>query len=344
MSKSKWIMKQYWRVGTIRALSSLALGMLVLGKLYYVHIPILSDLDLLGALILGGALFFLFLGVGYLYDVKIKMWSPKTQVLTERSIFEYVPNYRNLAFDYPMLNAVLRMIKNIMKKLGRETSRIDESLKYFEIYFNRLPNKKHLQEAERGARAYSEAYPFSRTDDESPTKIGIRARLKLGFETQVLRISWVNSLTGLAQDALVFAAFYIVIIFPDVVVDSAVPVEYMLLGLVFISLPIFVGFVAFGWYYDKKLKVWSAEVAVRIDRNPYSYVPDPKVHGYTFPVYITVFRTLRDIFIKQGYDTTGIDDILHFLDEYKDLTISPEDMERGKELRASFGKVFHGGT
>ena len=48
MSLSKWIMKQYWRVGTIRTLLSLALGTLVLGKLYYEYIPVLADLGFLG--------------------------------------------------------------------------------------------------------------------------------------------------------------------------------------------------------------------------------------------------------------------------------------------------------
>ena len=73
MSKAKWIMKQYWRVGTIRALLSLALGMLVLGKYYYIYIPVLSDLDLAGALILGTVLMILFMVVGWIYDDKAKL-------------------------------------------------------------------------------------------------------------------------------------------------------------------------------------------------------------------------------------------------------------------------------
>ena len=99
MSKSKWIMKQYWRIGTIRSLSSLALSMLVLGRLYYIYIPGLSDLGLLGALILGTFLILLFIGIGTLYDIKGKMWCPKNQALVDRSVYEYVPNIRDLTFD-----------------------------------------------------------------------------------------------------------------------------------------------------------------------------------------------------------------------------------------------------
>ena len=65
MSLSKWIMKQYWRVGTVRTLLSLALGTLVLGKLYYGYIPVLADLGFLGAVTFGAFLFLIFLGVSY---------------------------------------------------------------------------------------------------------------------------------------------------------------------------------------------------------------------------------------------------------------------------------------
>ncbi|MHA2022411.1 MAG: hypothetical protein ACTSWQ_01995 [Candidatus Thorarchaeota archaeon] len=47
MAVKKWIMKQYW------TLSSLAMGMFVLGRLYYEYIPGLRDLGVLGALTLG---------------------------------------------------------------------------------------------------------------------------------------------------------------------------------------------------------------------------------------------------------------------------------------------------
>jgi hypothetical protein len=61
VSKTKWIMKQYWRLSTIRALSGLVLGMLVIGQFYYEYIPPLATLGLVGALILSGILIVFFL-------------------------------------------------------------------------------------------------------------------------------------------------------------------------------------------------------------------------------------------------------------------------------------------
>ncbi|MFW9805155.1 MAG: hypothetical protein ACFFFK_00335, partial [Candidatus Thorarchaeota archaeon] len=76
MSMKKFIMKQYWRVGTIRALLSLAMGMLLLGRLLYVDIPYLQDMGIWGAIILGLLLVLLFMAIGWAYDEKGKMWAP----------------------------------------------------------------------------------------------------------------------------------------------------------------------------------------------------------------------------------------------------------------------------
>ena len=95
-------MKQYWRVGEIRALSALAMGMLVIGRWYYGYIPILQDWGILGALILGAFLFSGFLAIGWAYDIKARMWSQSNQVSVEKNPYSYVPNFKNAAFEYPI--------------------------------------------------------------------------------------------------------------------------------------------------------------------------------------------------------------------------------------------------
>ena len=64
MSKTKWIMKQYWRISTIRTLAGLVLGMLVIGQLYYEYIPPFAELGIVGALILSFILILFFMGLG----------------------------------------------------------------------------------------------------------------------------------------------------------------------------------------------------------------------------------------------------------------------------------------
>jgi hypothetical protein len=96
-------MKQYWRIGTIRATLALAMGMFSLGKVYYKDIPFLFEMGVVGALIMGTILVLAFLGVGWLYDEKAKLWNEQIQVQTERSVYQYIPNYKNYGFDYPVL-------------------------------------------------------------------------------------------------------------------------------------------------------------------------------------------------------------------------------------------------
>ncbi len=73
-------------------------------------------------------------------------------------------------------------------------------------------------------------------------------------------MNWIQSLTVLFQDVLVFCALYVTLLFPDQVVDGLVPLNYLMLGILFLSLPLYLFLIAAGWYYDKKLRVWSADI------------------------------------------------------------------------------------
>ena len=320
---------------------SLGLGMFSLGKIYYVYIPSLVDLGLLGALILGGVLVLLFLGIGWLYDAKGMMWSAKLQAAAERNPYRYVPDLRSFAIDYASTNAMLLTIKSVFQKLGLNVTFLEESIEYLNSYYGFNENKKDIIASERMAEEFMKTHHLSREAVFKPGKVSLGARIKKGFEIQILRLSWIQQLTGMAQDALVFGAIYIVFLFPDVTTGNVVPLDYLFMGLILISLPLFTLIAIIGWLYDKKLRIWSADTAVKVERNPYSYVAEPRLYGLTMPIYYTLFETLREVFATTGVEATEVQRILDFMDDYGCFRVSKEsDMRSAINLRKSFGETF----
>ncbi|MHA1960590.1 MAG: hypothetical protein ACW99U_10175 [Candidatus Thorarchaeota archaeon] len=336
MSKAKWIMKQYWRVGTIRTLTSLGLGMLVLGKWYYVYIPVLQDMGLIGALTFGTLLFFFFLGLGWLYDQKARMWSQKLQTTTERNPYTYVPNFKLIAKEFPIIQVLLHSVRGVLKETKESTSTLDDFTRYIDSFFKTKPIKKDIFSAEEKALEFIDEHEFSPDEKMEKGRISLRSRIKLGFETQLLRFTWIQSLTGLLQDVLIFGAFYVLIIFPWV------PVEHELFFAIFgISLPLLVILTIAGWYYDKKLRVWSVDTAVKIERNPYSYVAEPYIFSRFLPFFFTYLKTLQKILIKKGQVCPEIIESLEYFEKYSQLVVSrDEDLWNALKIRKSLGNLF----
>jgi len=151
----------------------------------------------------------------------------------------------------------------------------------------------------------------------------------------------IQSIFGLAQDVLIFAALYSLLLFPSVVVDGALPTYYLLLGIFFIALPLFLVLVAFGWFYDKKLKLWSPDQAVLWERIPYSYVPEPKSFIYLFPIFYTLLDTYYQMFKNLGIETTELTRIIAYLDEYWQLSVKNDsDMALSRQKRTELGSLF----
>jgi hypothetical protein len=328
-------------MGTIRAWMGLALGMLSLGRLYYEDLPIISDWGFFGAVFLGGILILVFMGVGWAYDEKAKMWRAKLQVNIERNPYRCVPNYKAFALEYPILFAALTSFYRIFDKLNLPTKMLDDISEYLKKNYSFRPEKEDIEAAQDLGEEFMKNHPFRRDGDPGPRPVGLRARAMLGFETQNRRLIWIQELTGMAQDAFVITGVYIIWIFPDVVTDGAVPFAYLLLGLFIIALPIMFMITAVGWLYDRKLRVWSVDTAVKIERNPYSYLAEPSLYTLFMPYYYTFFKILREIHLKEGMDTQHIDKVMEFLDEYFTYDVSEVgDMQRARQLRRDFGRVF----
>ena len=214
-------------------------------------------------------------------------------------------------------------------------------MNYLGDYYRLRPIKQDIRSIPNTADEYMEEHPFTEYQEEDTGKISIGSRLKYGFEVQRLRLIWIQQLTGMFTDALVFGALYVTLLFPDVVENDIVPIEYLIIGLLVLSLPLYIGITAIGWYYDKKLRVWSADSAVRAERSPYQYVPPPKAYGIELPIYYTLFETLIDVFRKLNLDTSELERIIQYLDDYGCLDVRrDEDIAAARSLRKSYGMLF----
>lgn len=313
---------------------SLALGMFVLGRFYYVYVPFLDELGVIGAILLGSILLLFFLGLGWVYDAKANMWSQKIQVAVEKNPYYYVPTFKDKTTTYPVLYTILNTLEKVFEKKGLDTSCIMEIYEYLASFFSKQPIKKDIMSGLPDANLYLDSHFPLPKDDHGFNLIG---KAKTVFETQVLRVSWIQSLTGMLQDALVFGILYVVILVPGL--DD--PILQILFGTFLISVPVYILLTLLGWYYDKRLKVWSSDAIVRIERNPYTYVPAPRELLLDVPFFYSFFTTMRGIFLKSEIEVEQIDRFMEYMSHYSGLTASrDQDMDEARKLRITFGPVF----
>ena len=320
---------------------SLGLGMFSLGKMFYEDIPVLKDMGIFGALLLGSLLVLLFLGIGWAYDEKARMWRAKSQVAMERNAYSFVTDYKTQAILYPGDYAVFRILNRIFAKLGLTAGAINSLNEHLDTYYNLRPEREDFKVAKDSAKQFMESHPFDESVEKSGHDVTIRARTMVAFETQILRLTWIQQLSGLFQDVLVLGVIYVAFLFPSQAVDGIVPFDLLILGLLFLSLPVFVLVAALGWYYDKKLKIWSVDFAVKVERNPFSYVAEPRLRMMALPFYYTLFNTLRNILDSAGIDCRDAEAIMEYMGEYSDLSvIRKEDLLGAQELRKRYGRIF----
>lgn len=332
----KWIMKQYWRVGQIRAISSLATGMLVIGRLYVDFVPILKNMGVWGALILGTFLFSIFLGLGWLYDIRLRQWSQSNQAIVERTAYYHVPLLSSIAFDYPYLYALVSTLNGVSKKQGIDNESLSQLSMYLNEYFSLTYTKRDIDRTLEMGKHFMTKHPFTQESEKTRKSTPLSSRIKLAWEVQILRLTWIQSLTGLVQDVLVFGALYVFILFPSVDPQNA-----LFVGILWISIPLLVVLMLLGWIYDRKLKVWTADLEVKVERNPYSYVAEPSIFAFSVPFYYSLFWSLYRILQKNELDTEGIERMISYLDKYTTLESSrSEDFRKAVELRTSLGELF----
>jgi len=311
--------------------------MLVLGKYYYEFIPPLQPLGLLGALILGTLLIILFLGVGYIYDVRLKLWNETFQVGVERDPYQQAPNIRSYSMDFPALYAFLLFFRKSLLKGNQDVTKINELTKYYDSFFHRsATDKSNLVDSIKTNEEFLKRNPFTKNPAEPRKGRSIGGRAKNSFQTQILRINYIQGLTGSAQDVLIISALYVPILF-----GNTLPEDILLTAIYLISLPLFLILVILGWYYDKQLKMWGPEFSVRIERDPYSYVPEPRLWISVFPFMFAFLKTTYDVLDKTNADTSYLKKLIEYFAKYSNLKASVEDdMKQGQAIRADLGNPW----
>ena len=281
------------------------------------------------------------MALGWYYDIKAKMWIFSSLVAVERDPFQYVPGPNSYASEYPVHFAFLSTIRSIFQKIGLDDSPINDIIEYLSDFYDLRPTKQDIRSIPEKADEYLKEHSFTPDEVHEPKKVSLKAKLKHGFEVQRLRLIWVQQLTGMATDALVFGALYVTLLFPTEVVNDIVPLEYLIIGLFVLSLPLFFGITLIGWYYDKKLRVWSADSAVRAERSPYQYVPPPRAYGIELPIYFILFETLIEVFNNINVDSSELEQILQYLKDYGCLDVRKDvDIKAALALRKSYGTLF----
>ncbi|MCK4567255.1 MAG: hypothetical protein KAU48_08095, partial [Candidatus Thorarchaeota archaeon] len=263
-------------------------------------------------------------------------------VLIERNPYQYTPAPRFKMAEYPTLYAVTSTLRELLIKLQMDTKQLDGFIEYLDRHFGYLPTSKAVfDESTALGYQFMEDHPFVSKSTKEPFGSNKTFRMKKGFLTEVWRMTQIQAFIGLAQDVLIFAAFYSLLLFPAVVVNGVLPLNYLMLGILLIALPLFIVLVMFGWFYDRKLKLWSPTHAVLWERIPYSYVPEPRSFIFLFPIFYTLLDTYYRLFVNLGIDTTYLVRIIGYMDDYWQLDVKKDsDMALSRKKRSDLGKIF----
>ncbi len=315
-----------------------------MGRYYYGFVPFLRDLDpsIAGAVILAGILLVGFLFFGWLYDDVLRLWNEKSQVAIEKDPYSYVPLLRVKMLDYPYFYSWLYLLKNLAEEVEVSTQWLSDLAAYLHEYYSRRPDKRtDLFGSLPKGEAFLLRHPFAGEGSDKSPRRNLASRAKKMFMLQVWRLSWVQNFTGVVQDSLVFAALYVGILFGLNTGEGTVPVGLMLVGIILIAVPFVAIQIAAGWYYDKKLQLWSPDQVVKVERNPFTYIPEPRLVGFAAPFLFVTLSTLRELCVAYGIPESDIERLANHIDAFFGLAAGGErGIERALQLQREFGEVF----
>lgn len=109
-------------------------------------------------------------------------------------------------------------------------------------------------------------------------------------------------------------------------------------GVVILTLGIFVVFGIGGYVYDKVMELWSEHAVVRVERTPYTFVPQPKEHIIRKALdYVLMFLLSKHVGVEEEAEQLKI-----ILDSYYSLSPNSqnykEKSDRVKLLTSEFIK------
>jgi len=98
-------------------------------------------------------------------------------------------------------------------------------------------------------------------------------------------------------------------------------------GDILLSVLIFAIFVVVGYLYDRLFKLWTETQTVHVERNPYTYVPQPKEYINNLAIFSFLFDSLTQISEKLDVDLKGKELIRLHLKTYYDLSTKTTNFE-----------------
>lgn len=160
-TKEKWrklkyfSMKWRFRVDQARMLFGLITFAAILAAQYVEYISVLNNLGLWGVLIFTVIIFIVFVIGGYIYDRIFKLWTETQTVAVERNPYTYVPNPKELIFNWGMWAYLANSINQIADKLDIELDAAPLARKHMEEYYRLNPRTPNFEEKSKDLRLIS---------------------------------------------------------------------------------------------------------------------------------------------------------------------------------------------
>lgn len=98
-----------------------------------------------------------------------------------------------------------------------------------------------------------------------------------------------------------------------------------------------VGFLFMGYMYDRVFVMWAPSQEVKMERNPYQYVPSPKDHIFWLPLYSVMLDSIEKLAGKYDVDSSAIRDARAYYSRFQKLRPErKEDLAAAEDLRNEF--------
>ena len=146
---------------------------------------------------------------------------------------------------------------------------------------------------------------------------------------QYWRLVQVRGIWNLFYGILLLAiAYYVYIPF---FYDMGAIGPFVLAGILLFS------FLIIGYLYDRVFVMWGPQQEVSIERNPYSFVPQPLDHIFWFPVFAGLLDVSAKVAEEFELDPTSVEDAREYFDRLQKYTpLNPGDIDAAIEHRKSF--------
>ena len=110
-------------------------------------------------------------------------------------------------------------------------------------------------------------------------------------------------------------------------------------GPLVLSIVLLFSFVIIGYLYDKVFVMWGPQQEIMIERNPYSFVPQPQDQIFWFPSYAGMLEASAQLAEEFDLDTRVIKETREYFNTLQNFSaITPGDIDAAIEHRKEFVK------